>query len=64
MDKTLKCPVALRWNRAGKRFGICRKPIPVDDLPAHLRRDHHVESREMLEFYSNLAKDQGWADRA
>ena len=28
------------------------------DLLAHLSAGHHVESREMLEFYSNLAKDR------
>jgi hypothetical protein len=64
MDETLKCPVALRWNKAGKRFAICRRPIPVDDLLAHLQRDHGIGSREMLEFYLDRAKDPAWADRA
>ena len=64
MDKTLKCPVALRWNKAGKRFAVCRRPIPVNDLPVHFRRDHGIGSREMLQFYLDRAKDPSWADRA
>jgi len=38
--------------------------IPADNLPAHLRRDHGVENREMLEFYLERAKDPSWTDRA
>jgi len=64
MDKTLKCPVALRWNKAGKRFAVCRRPILVDDLPVHFRRDHGIGSREMLQFYLDRAQDPSWADRA
>ena len=64
MKETLKCPVAVRWNTAGKRFVICRKPVVVHDLPVHLQRDHSITSREMLEFYLDLANDPGWADRA
>jgi len=64
MDKTLKCPVALRWNKAGKRFAVCRRPIPVGDLPVHFRRAHGIGSREMLQFYLDRAMDPGWADRA
>jgi hypothetical protein len=64
MEKTFKCPVALRWNKAGKRFAICRRPIPVDDLPVHFRKDHSIESRELLQFYLDRAQDPSWADRA
>jgi len=64
MFQTLKCPVLLKWNRVGKRFFTCRKPVPVDNLPAHLRRDHGVQNQEMLEFYLERAKDPSWADRA
>jgi hypothetical protein len=64
VDETLKCPVVLRWNKAGKRFAICRTLILVDDLPVHLESEHDITSLEMLEFYSDLANDPGWADRA
>jgi hypothetical protein len=64
MDKTLKCPVALRWNKAGKRFAVCRRPISVDELPVHFRRDHGIGSPEMRQFYLDRAKDPSWADRA
>jgi hypothetical protein len=64
MDKTLKCPVALRWNKVGKRFAICRRPISADDLLVHFRRDHGIGSREMLQFYLDRAEDPDWADRA
>lgn len=64
MDETLKCPVALRWNKAGKRFAICRRPISVDDMYVHFRKDHRIESPEMLQFYLERAKDPSWADRA
>jgi hypothetical protein len=64
MYKTLKCPVALRWNKASKRFAICRKPVPVGDLPVHFRREHGIGSREMLQFYLDRANDPSWADRA
>ena len=63
MNKTLKCPVALRWNKAGKRFAVCRRPLRVDDLPAHFQRDHGIGSSEMLQFYLERAQDPGWADR-
>ena len=59
MDETLKCPVVLRWNKAGKRFAICRRLILVDDLSVHLEREHDITSSEMLEFYSDLANDPG-----
>ena len=64
MDETLKCPVVLRWNEAGKRFAICRTLILVDDLPVHLEREHDITSPEIMEFYSDLASDPSWADRA
>jgi hypothetical protein len=64
VEETLKCPVVLRWNKAGKRFAICRRLILVDDLSVHLEREHDITSLEMLEFYSDLASDPGWADRA
>jgi hypothetical protein len=64
MDKALKCPVALRWNKVGKRFAVCRRPIPVHDLLVHFRRDHGIGSSEMLQFYLDRAQDPSWADRA
>ena len=64
MDETLKCPVVLRWNEAGKRFAICRTLILVDDLPVHLEREHDITSPEIMEFYSDLASDPSWVDRA
>jgi hypothetical protein len=64
VEETLKCPVVLRWNKAGKRFAICRMFIPVDDLPVHFESEHDITSPEMLEFYSDLANDPGWAERA
>ena len=64
MEKTLKCPVPVRWNKAGKRFAVCRRPVVVDHLPVHLSQDHGITSREMLEFYLDLANDTGWVDRA
>ena len=64
MDETHKCPVVLRWNEAGKRFAICRTLILVDDLPVHLEREHDITSPEIMEFYSDLASDPSWVDRA
>lgn len=64
MEETLKCPVALRWNKAGKRFTICRKPLSLDHMSIHFRKEHRIESPEMIQFYLDRAKDPGWADRA
>jgi hypothetical protein len=30
----------------------------------HFRKDHRIESPEMLQFYLERAKDPSWADRA
>jgi len=46
------------------RFFTCCKPIPVDNLPVHLRCYHGVQNQEMLEFHVERAKDSSWADRA
>jgi hypothetical protein len=50
VDETLKCPVVLRWDKAGKRFAICRRLIRVDDLPVHFESELYITSPEMLEF--------------
>jgi len=47
-----------------KRFAICRALILVDALPVHLESEHDITSPEIMEFYSDLASDPSWADRA
>jgi hypothetical protein len=55
---TCKCPVAMRYDRQGKRTISCNQEVHDEELEHHFRSAHGITSEDMVKFYVTKAKTE------